>query len=140
SSIHRDERESRENAITSLDRELEAVQKAKPGAVAWVTDLMPDPPRVHVLERGDFHHPGAIAPPRGLSAIDENPRDLVMANPPAKSSGRRLAFARWLTAEDNRASSLLARVTVNRVWQRHFGRGIVSTLDNFGLAGAHPTH
>jgi hypothetical protein len=57
--------------------------------------------------------------------------------PGAKSTGRRLAFARWLTQPDH---PLTARVMANRVWKYHFGRGIVPTLGNFGKAGAPPTH
>jgi hypothetical protein len=57
--------------------------------------------------------------------------------PGAKQTGRRLAFARWLVRPDN---PLTARVVVNRIWKQHFGRGIVTTLDNFGKTGARPTH
>ena len=55
----------------------------------------------------------------------------------AGTSGRRLAFARWATSPDNR---LTARVAVNRVWQHHFGRGIVRSSNNFGKLGTPPTH
>jgi hypothetical protein len=55
----------------------------------------------------------------------------------ATSTGRRLAFARWLTQPEH---PLTARVLVNRLWQHHFGRGIVGTPGNFGLAGERPTH
>src|ERR1043166_756097 len=51
------------------------------------------------------------------------------------SSGRRLALARWLTSSNN---PIVARVLVNRVWQYHFGQGLVSTVDNLGQSGARP--
>lgn len=54
-----------------------------------------------------------------------------------QTSGRRLALARWLGSKEN---PLTARVAVNRIWHHHFGRGIVTSLDNFGLAGDRPTH
>lgn len=66
---------------------------------------------------------GSGAPPR-IEAID-------------KSSGRRTALANWLTASTN---PLLARVYVNRVWAQLFDKGIVSTVQDFGRAGARPTH
>lgn len=56
---------------------------------------------------------------------------------PAKSSGRRTALARWIVNEEN---PLTARVAVNHMWLRHFGRGLVPTVDNFGLSGTAPTH
>jgi hypothetical protein len=57
--------------------------------------------------------------------------------PGAKSTGRRLAFARWLTQPDH---PLTARVAVNRLWKHHYGTGIVTSLGNFGKAGTPPTH
>jgi len=56
---------------------------------------------------------------------------------PAVSSGRRLAFARWLTDSNN---PLTARVAVNHIWLRHFGRAIVPTVNDFGFGGREPTH
>ncbi|MBI4604381.1 MAG: PSD1 domain-containing protein [Planctomycetes bacterium] len=62
------------------------------------------------------------------------------AAPAGATSGRRLAFARWLTAPGSRAAALVARVAVNRAWQRLFGRGLVETPENLGRSGARPTH
>jgi hypothetical protein len=56
---------------------------------------------------------------------------------PSTSSGRRLAFARWLTDQQN---PLTARVAMNHIWLRHFGRGIVSTPENFGANGSRPSN
>ena len=58
----------------------------------------------------------------------------------AATSGRRLALARWLTADETPASALVARVMVNRLWGHVFGRGLVSTAGNFGRSGQPPTH
>ena len=67
-------------------------------------------------------------------------RHAFVWSPPAKevgSSGRRLAFARWLTQPGH---PLTSRVMANRIWLLHFGEGIVSTPDNFGTAGSPPSH
>jgi hypothetical protein len=53
------------------------------------------------------------------------------------STGRRTAFARWVTSP---ANPLFARVIVNRIWQHHFGAGLVATPDNLGISGAKPSH
>jgi hypothetical protein len=58
----------------------------------------------------------------------------------AKFSGRRRALANWLTDTESGAGALLARVAVNRLWQHHFGQGIVATPNDFGRNGAPPTH
>jgi hypothetical protein len=55
----------------------------------------------------------------------------------ARTTGRRLALADWIVSPDNR---LTARVMANRVWQYHFGRGIVRSPNDFGLQGDRPTH
>src|SRR5207248_6337179 len=56
---------------------------------------------------------------------------------PDTPAGRRLALARWIASESN---PLTARVMVNRIWQHHFGEGIVGTPNNFGKMGKKPTH
>ena len=91
-----------------------------------------------LLRRGDALTPSYNVTPGTLSAINETvafhwekPAD------GAKTSGRRLAFARWLTDPHH---PLTPRVMVNRIWLHHFGQGIVSTPDDFGSAGARPSH
>src|SRR5262249_37576027 len=57
-----------------------------------------------------------------------------------ESSGRRLSLAKWLDDVDTPAGALVLRVRVNRIWRHLFGRGIVETVDNFGVTGAKPSH
>jgi hypothetical protein len=61
----------------------------------------------------------------------------IAPNPATNTTGRRLAFARWITDPQHRLTS---RVFVNRIWQHHFGRGIVRSPNNFGQMGEPPTH
>lgn len=84
--------------------------------------------------RGDFRRPGPeLSPqfPRVLTAT-ENELELGEVN-----SGRRTALAAWLTQRDH---PLTARVMVNRIWQHHFGRGLVATTSDFGWLGDSATH
>ena len=92
-----------------------------------------------VLMRGDFESPGDVVEPGVPLILDDpaNPFQPAKPAPDAPHSGRRLAFAKWLTRPGH---PLTARVIVNRVWQHHFGTGIVSTPDDFGSQGARPTH
>jgi len=92
--------------------------------------------------RGDYRALGDEVPPGVPQALSGPDRDYHVERPTAidqsiSSSGRRLALARWLT---DRRHPLLSRITVNRMWQHHFGRGIVPSADNFGYTGAPPTN
>ena len=86
-----------------------------------------------VLIRGDLEKP-AQAVPRGFVQVIQSPG--AVPSIPANSSGR-LELARWLASVEN---PLTARVMVNRIWQTLFGRGIVSSTENFGKTGQAPTH
>jgi mono/diheme cytochrome c family protein len=122
-------------ALEALKREQVPVEKA-----LVITEHGPVPPETFVLYRGNPHAEtkpeSKVAPsfPRILRApAPEIP-------PPAdgaRSSGRRTALARWIVSPEN---PLSARVLANRVWQYHFGRGIVRSASNFGLMGDPPTH
>jgi mono/diheme cytochrome c family protein len=98
-----------------------------------------EPSPTYLLRRGDYLSPGRLVGPGVPSLLTDGktPFEVKPPWPGAKSTGRRLAFARWLTRPGH---PLTARVRVNRLWKQHFGTGIVKTLDNFGKAGARPTH
>jgi hypothetical protein len=90
-----------------------------------------------IFRRGEFTNPGDYVGPGVLSALTDGKTPLEVKPPFEGSTGRRLAFAKWLTDSKH---PLTARVFVNRVWYHHFGRGIVESLANFGRTGTPPTH
>jgi len=99
---------------------------------------LPGAVRTPLLLRGDPLTPGPDVEPGVISSI--NAPEPFAWTPPAegaRTSGRRLAFARWLTQPEH---PLTARVMVNRIWQHHFGRGIVATSGDFGISGDPPSH
>lgn len=97
------------------------------------------PPVIRQLIRGDVRTPGKVIEPGFVTVLCPSGKSGLPAERDlAKDSiGRRLALARWLTSRDH---PLTARVMVNRVWQHHFGKGIVATPENFGHSGSAPTH
>ena len=99
-------------------------------AGSWESPVKPvEPGFLHVL-MGD-----------GRSAEDWRPRPEAAAGPEAQLEAPKLRMlANWLTDVEHGAGGLLARVIVNRLWQHHFGRGIVSTPNDFGKLGTEPTH
>jgi len=109
---------------------------APPTAMA-ITDVGPVAPPTYLLRRGDWRHPGKEVAPGFLSALDDRTARVAGPKPGARTTGRRAELARWLTSGDN---PLTARVMVNRLWQQHFGRGLVATSSDFGAQGEPPTH
>jgi hypothetical protein len=93
------------------------------------------PPATQVLIRGKAGRPGAAVAP-GVPAVLISTQP-VFPEPPSGTSLRRLALARWLASPGN---PLTARVLVNRIWQFHFGEGLVRTPSDFGVMGDPPTH
>jgi uncharacterized protein DUF1553 len=89
-------------------------------------------PATFVLTRGDYNNPREQVTP-GFPEVLGGPE----APADSGSGGRRAALARWLA---HPANPLTARVMVNRIWQHHFGRGLVSTPSDFGTRGAAPSH
>lgn len=97
------------------------------------------PPKIRLLQRGEIERPGPTVEPGFLEVLSPFSESKMVRPKDAKgeTSGYRLAFARWLTHKNH---PLTVRVFVNRIWQHHFGRGIVETPDNFGRQGMPPTH
>lgn len=147
------ERQAWEARNAQLDQEIAASQ-AKPGAEDRVKMLegqrLPEPriqalwdrgepSPTYIYRRGDSLSPGRLVGPGVPSVLTDGktPFEVKPPWPGAKQTGRRLAFAKWLTQPDH---PLTARVQVNHLWKHHFGMGIVKTLGNFGKTGAPPTH
>ncbi|MFP6766899.1 MAG: DUF1553 domain-containing protein [Planctomycetaceae bacterium] len=104
-----------------------------------MTEVKGDRPKTQLFHRGDHRQPQQEVAPGGLTVTAPEGGRLAIAadDPQLSSSGRRVAFARWLT---NGRHPLVSRVLVNRIWLHHFGRGIVGTPDEFGKLGVRPTH
>ena len=132
-----------------LKNEVEAIVRSRPQspptALALV-DKSSKPEPTWLLDRGDFYAKkellqvgflsvltGARAPENYWSAARRD-------NPLKQSTGQRRALADWITDVDQGAGPLLARVIVNRIWQHHFGEGLVRTVSDFGVRGELPTH
>jgi hypothetical protein len=79
----------------------------------------------------------AVADAQAAAAKDDAVYTPLLRPDPAGSTGRRLALAQWIVRRDN---PLTARVAVNQIWMRHFGRPLVASVANFGLSGKKPTH
>ena len=118
-------REGRKELTVPVDGREAYVLKETPSKVA----------ETHVLMRGSPSRPGDLAEPAVPAILVQ--RQPVFPVPDVRSSQRRLGLARWLSSADN---PLTARVMVNRVWQQHFGQGLVRTASDFGVMGAPPTH
>ena len=82
------------------------------------------PEPTHVMARGNPHAPGAVVEPGFPKALGGSTPAIPQADPKASSAGRRKVLADWLASPSN---PLTARVWVNRIWQHHFGRGIVAS-------------
>ena len=114
--------------------ELES-KKRRPRVAMAATDSGPDAPVTHVFEQGDFQSPREEVAAGFVSLL--SPGAAEIKSPRDNTSGRRLALADWIASADN---PWTARVFVNRVWQQHFGTGLVATPNDFGYSGARPAH
>ncbi len=112
-------------------------ERVKPETILCVTEAGRVAPETSVMLRGNPHVPGDKVEPGFLAVIDDRAPVIPTPAPDAKSTGRRAVLADWIASADN---PLTARVEANRLWQHHFGRGIVRSSSNFGTQGDKPTH
>lgn len=117
-----------------------ALRATKPaeGFVMAITEVKQNMPPSHLFNRGDHEQPKQVVEPGELSIIAQPQIDpLKPVKVAGGSTGRRLAYAQWLTSGRH---PLVARTLVNRFWLNHMGRGIVNTPGDFGRLGELPTH
>ncbi len=108
---------------------MRAVEKLSPKIVtSLIMKDLPQPRQAYIHQGGDFLRKGENVFPGTLAVL-----------PPLGNQGpaTRADLAKWITSREN---PLTARVTVNRMWMRYFGRGIVETEDDFGRQGSGPSH
>ncbi|MBM3814037.1 MAG: DUF1553 domain-containing protein [Acidimicrobiia bacterium] len=123
--------------------EVEAIRKLdrlRPGpypAANIIGEHSRDPLPSYFLHRGAAGNKGSLMGPGVLTAATWDGFQPLAPPEGAASSFRRRSFAEWVTDPRN---PLTARVMVNRIWQHHFGQGIVASPSNFGSTGAPPTH
>ncbi len=118
------------HGLAWLKKEKERLAENPP--VEMVFGVGEGQPRdANVQRRGEPARKGPVTPRRFLQVIDGPDAPRI-----TNGSGR-LELARWLTQSDH---PLVPRVIVNRIWQRHFGQGLVATPDNFGIRGERPSH
>ena len=119
--------------LVSRYQEVES-RIAEPNLGQALTDGTGIDARVHV--RGSTKSLGDLVPRRFLEILGDSTSASISGDEPTSGSGR-LELARAITRKDN---PLTARVLVNRLWHHHFGRGIVASVDDFGVMGQAPTH
>ncbi len=122
---------SEADRLASLVARREQAEARLPASAFAMSSRDWQPADVAIHVRGNHKNPGAVAPRQFLQVVAGTDQK------PFRSGSGRLEFAEWVASERN---PLTARVLVNRVWQHHFGRGIVPTPDNFGRMGGEPSH
>lgn len=118
-----------------LKAQLQAARQRLPEPLPSISSIRDGatPTPIHILKRGDSNNKGPQVGPRLLTALlsDSSPEY------PAQVARPRSILASWLTTPDH---PLTARVVVNRIWQHHFGTGLVGTPNDFGINGEAPSH
>ncbi len=116
--------------LDELRARRDAMKKSGPYELVYAAIEKDSPQDSRIQLRGEPHKPGDQVPRKNLEILG---KDLL----PADAGSGRLQLADWLTREDN---PLMSRVMVNRIWQHHFGCGLVATENDFGTRGRRPSH
>jgi len=128
--------------VDALTKEMDArkkeIQAKRPAEdfVPCLTEVAGKVPETFVFYRGDIAQPLATVEAGELTVLGSS-ATIPQDDPAVPTTGRRLAYARWLTSGQQ---PLVPRVLVNRIWMLHFGRGIVATPGDFGVLGSQPSH
>ena len=126
--------------LTALSQQIATCQKKLNAVPAlrqmWVGTHAQPKESTFVHKGGDPMKPADVVVPASLSVLDQATKPYTL-NTDTDEGERRLALAKWITSNDN---PLTPRVLANRVWQHHFGTGIVDTPSDFGFLGSKPTH
>lgn len=127
--------------LEKYDKRIAEIRAPKPSEdfIRALTEVPGQVPVTYLFHRGDLKRPKGPIAPGGLTVTAPEGRRLAIVenDPVLPTSGRRLAYARWLTSGKH---PLVARVLVNRAWLHHFGRGLVATPSDFGTMGGRPSH
>lgn len=136
-----EDKKARREELIALLAEAKKKQPKPPreANVMAVGELSTTPPKTHLLETGSYDKPLEELAPHFPAILrrEATLNPLAFTPPNERSSGRRSELARWLTAADH---PLTHRVWVNRVWQGHFGMGLVETANDFGVQSPRPQH
>lgn len=132
--------QKKQDLVDAKSKEAAALRATKPvqNFVMALMEVKGQVPESQLYNRGDHEQPVRPVTPGELTVLaTPEIEPFQPAAVPSGSTGRRLAYANWLT---NGKHPLVARVLVNRFWMHHFGRGIVNTPGDFGHHGDAPTH
>ena len=126
-----------DDKVIAKRAEATALRATKPteGRVTVLIEPVNAAPKSELHNRGDHAQPRQLVTPGELSILG-NPA-IPVDDPKLPTTGRRLAYAKWLTSGQH---PLVGRTLMNRVWLHHFGRGIVNTPGDLGLLGERPSH
>ena len=123
-----------------IQQEIKTLESSRPEPYATARTITEDSREAlpsYFLHRGDPGTKGSRMDPGVLTVAARTEPSFPASPESARTSWRRKHFAQWIASKDN---PLTARVMVNRIWQHHFGEGIVRTPSNFGKTGMEPSH